>query len=73
MGKIVKVVQDEQVNYPNKQYLGDGAYIQLGSFTGEIVLTTENGISVQNRVVLGPVELVLLRQYLEENQLWEKS
>ena len=37
----------------NKIYLGDGAYVQQVCYDGEVVLTTENGISEQNRVVLG--------------------
>lgn len=45
-------------------YLGDGAYAQQGSYCGEIELTTEDGIRVQNRVILGPDELVALLQWL---------
>lgn len=33
-----------------KEYLGDGAYAEVGP--GQITITTENGISVQNTVVL---------------------
>lgn len=36
----------------DKSYLGDGAYVQVGSFGGEVVLTTENGQFVGNTVVL---------------------
>lgn len=50
--------------YPNKSYLGDGAYVQQGSFLGEVVLTTEDGISVQNRVVLAETEIANLLQWL---------
>lgn len=36
----------------SKQYIGDGAYVD---FIGEnVVLTTENGISTTNRIVLEP-------------------
>ncbi len=52
-----------------KSYLGDGAFVQIGSFHGEIVLTTEDGISVQNRVVLGPMELKLLIRWLGEREM----
>ena len=45
------------MTHPNKDYLGDGAYVQEGCYKGEVVLTTEDGISVQNTVVLGPTEL----------------
>lgn len=48
-----------------KSYLGDGAYVQLGSFATEVVLTTEDGISVQNRVVLGPHEINALLEWLK--------
>jgi len=54
----------EQTGY--KEYLGDGAYVDVGSFWGEVVLTTENGISVQNRVVLGPREIQKLREWLKK-------
>ena len=50
--------------YPNKSYLGDGAYVQQGSFKGEVVLTTEDGISVQNRVVLAETEIANLLRWL---------
>jgi hypothetical protein len=48
----------------HKQYLGDGAYVQEGSYVGEFILTTEDGVSVQNVVVLGPVEIENLLMYL---------
>ena len=46
-----------------KVYLGDGAYAEEGSYRGQIVVTTENGISVQNRVVLGPEGMASLRDF----------
>lgn len=48
----------------HKDYLGDGAYVDVGCYEGEVVLTTENGISVQNRVVLGMDELRRLLEWL---------
>lgn len=48
-----------------KTYLGDGAYAEVDRY-GDLVLTTEDGISVQNRVVLGPHEWTLLRRFMEE-------
>lgn len=54
-----------------KTYLGDGAYVAIGSYKGEVVLTTENGISVQNTVVLGPSEIDGLQRWLED--IKEKS
>jgi len=46
-----------------KIYLGDGAYAEEGNYRGEIVVTTEDGVSVQNRVVLGPGEMRSLRDF----------
>ncbi len=48
-----------------KAYLGDGVYLQEGSFRGELVLTTENGISVQNRVVLEDHVIGLIQAWIE--------
>lgn len=49
-----------------KTYLGDGAYVQIGSYYGEVELTTENGVSAQNRIVLGPYELKRLEDWIKE-------
>ncbi len=54
-----------------KIYLGDGAFVQIGSFRGEVVLTTEDGVNVQNRVVLGPDEIRALLLWLGERELDE--
>ena len=40
-----------------KTYLGDYVYAELDK-QHELVLTTENGIEVTNRIVLGPDELL---------------
>jgi hypothetical protein len=53
----------------NKQYIGDGVYIQSrdSAFIGkEIVLTTEDGVSVSNTIILGPAEVANLMKYWEE-------
>lgn len=50
-------------------YLGDGAYVKQGSYVGEIVIFTHNGIHPTNSVVLGPSEIVVLERFLKE--LWE--
>ncbi len=65
--------RQKRAEHPDKSYLGDGAYVQLGSYQGEIVLTTENGISAQNTVVLGPHELLALIVYLKQNGLMRRS
>ncbi len=36
----------------SKCYLGDGAYVQVGSWNGEVIITTENGEQITNRVHL---------------------
>lgn len=35
-----------------KEYLGDGVYMEFDGV--DIILTTEDGISIQNRIVLEP-------------------
>lgn len=50
-----------------KSYLGDGAYIQLGRFHGEVILTTEDGISTQNTVVLDPMTIDAMLRYLRKH------
>lgn len=51
-----------------KAYLGDGAYVETGRYAGEIVLTTEDGISVQNTVVLGPGEWAALVRFVSASK-----
>ena len=34
----------------NKQYIGDGVFVDFNGF--EIILTTENGVEVTNRIIL---------------------
>lgn len=46
-----------------KTYIGDGVYADV--VPHEVVLTTENGVSVTNRIVLGPREIVTLVELLE--------
>ena len=48
-----------------KTYLGDYVYAELDE-THELVLTTENGIEVTNRIVLGPDELLELLAFLRK-------
>lgn len=47
-----------------KTYLGDGAYAEMNRF-GELILTTEDGLSIQNRVVLGYTEYSALLAFVE--------
>jgi hypothetical protein len=53
-----------------KSYLGDGVYIDHGSYRGEIVLTTEYGSrEPTNTIILGPDELRFLDMWLERENL----
>lgn len=45
-----------------KTYLGDGAYAEFDGYS--IILTTENGILVQNTVVLEPEALRALEHFV---------
>jgi hypothetical protein len=53
-----------------KEYLGDGAYVETGSYMGEVVLTTSNGIRTTNTIVLGPGELKVLSEFIAE---WKRQ
>lgn len=44
-----------------KRYIGDGVYAEFDGYS--IVLTTENGISVTNRIVLEPEVYEALTTY----------
>lgn len=33
-------------------YLGDGVYVEIEPFSGNLVLTTQNGLRVTNKIVL---------------------
>jgi hypothetical protein len=46
-----------------KEYLGDAVYAQFDRF-GALVLTTEDGISVTNRIILEPEVLAALEDYV---------
>ncbi len=47
-----------------KEYIGDAIYADC-FFVGEIILTTEDGVSVTNRIVLGPAEWQALQGYVK--------
>lgn len=58
--------------HPNKAYLGDGAYVQEGAFKGEVIITTENGIEVQNRVHLAETEIATLIAWLKTHGVYQE-
>ena len=47
----------------NKEYLGDAVYCEVDRF-GDIILTTEDGVNVTNRIVLEPTVLEAFENYL---------
>jgi hypothetical protein len=49
-----------------KRYLGDGVYVEFDGYA--IVLTTENGLRITNRVVLEPPVYNALVEYVEHLQ-----
>jgi len=49
-------------------YLGDGAYVMAGSYQGEVILFTSDGINTTNQVVLGPNEVKALIIWIKESQ-----
>jgi hypothetical protein len=47
----------------NKLYLGDGVYLEFDGYA--LVLTTEDGINVTNRIVLEPEVYAGLVRYVD--------
>lgn len=48
----------------SKRYLGDGVYAQIEDY-GDLILTTENGVRVTNRIVLEPAVLLSLLKFVK--------
>jgi hypothetical protein len=48
-----------------KEYLGDGVYVQISPVTGDLVLTTENGIEATNIIVMEMEVLAAFQDYVE--------
>lgn len=51
-----------------KAYIGDGVYVEEGSFKGEVVLTTSNGMQDTNTIVLEPSVVKALSKWLEQSE-----
>lgn len=49
----------------DKAYLGDGVYVEVGRFAGEVWLTTENGVEVTNTVILDEMVTLKLIEWLQ--------
>jgi len=50
-----------------KIYLGDAVYVEINPY-GDIVLTTEDGISVSNSIILDPTVLQAFLEYIERSK-----
>jgi hypothetical protein len=48
----------------HKDYLGDGCYAERDDNTNDIVLTTENGVEVTNRIVIEQAVWQALLQWI---------
>lgn len=51
----------------NKRYIGDAVYVEW-SPSGELVMTTEDGIRATNTIILEPPVLKQLLEYVEERK-----
>ena len=53
------------------EYLGDSVYVQEGSFKGEIVLTTNNGLpdDPRNKIYMEPAVLQALLDWLKAKEI----
>lgn len=49
----------------NKSYLGDSVYIDINEY-GQIELTTEDGISISNNIILELEVLDLLNKWVDK-------
>lgn len=56
---------------PEKVYLGDNVYLRRDGW--DLILTTENGIYVTNRIVLEPEVLAALQAFLLRENPTTKS
>jgi hypothetical protein len=46
-----------------KEYLGDGVYAEFDGY--QVVLTTENGVTVTSTIYLEPLVIIAFTKYLE--------
>ena len=51
----------------SKAYLGDGLYIDKGPYPGAFTLTAENGIDVQDRIILDGSTIRALADYIHRS------
>jgi len=55
----------------NKSYIGDGAYVEVDDATGNLVLTTEDGVNVTNKIVLEAETMLALDRYARD--VWPET
>ena len=48
-----------------KEYIGDGVYIQIGNFNSGVKLTTENGVCTKNTIWLDFDMIEVINRYIE--------
>lgn len=48
-----------------KDYMGDGVYIEQEDLDGSIVLTTENGIDITNSIYIEPQVWDAIKRYMQ--------
>lgn len=52
----------------SKRYLGDGVYADYDEEGYHLILTTENGIQVENVIYLDPSVIHSLLEYIEDHK-----
>lgn len=52
---------------PPKEYLGDGVYAEI-PYPGTIILTTEDGISATNEIVLEPEVISAFETFIRHHK-----
>lgn len=62
-------MSDDAKWVPPRTYLGDAVYAELDEW-GCIILTTENGLSVTNRIVLEPHVMDALVRWAADPKPW---
>lgn len=51
-----------------KRYLTDGVFVQSGSYVGEFILTTEDGVNVTNKIHLDPLAIKEFNRFVDDTK-----
>ena len=64
-------INDNEINYIAGAFgfLGDGAYVREGSYKGEVVLFTTDGMHTTNTIVLEPFVLAAFLSFLKQREI----